>query len=49
VVIPFDTAAYEAKVDPTDAVLSLAQRLSQYGGGGTSGAGPGAKLVCIDL
>jgi 60 kDa SS-A/Ro ribonucleoprotein len=26
VVIPFDTAAYEAKVDPGDTVLSLAQR-----------------------
>jgi hypothetical protein len=28
VVIPFDTAAYEIKVDPTDSVLSLAERLS---------------------
>jgi 60 kDa SS-A/Ro ribonucleoprotein len=36
VVIPFDTAAYEAKVDPTDSVLSLAQRLAAYGGGGTN-------------
>jgi 60 kDa SS-A/Ro ribonucleoprotein len=35
VVIPFDTAAYEAKVDPSDSVLSLAERLAQYGGGGT--------------
>ncbi len=35
VVIPFDTAAYEAKVDPTDSVLSLAERLAKYGGGGT--------------
>jgi 60 kDa SS-A/Ro ribonucleoprotein len=35
VVIPFDTAAYEAKVDPSDSVLSLADRLAQYGGGGT--------------
>jgi 60 kDa SS-A/Ro ribonucleoprotein len=36
VVIPFDTAAYEAKVDPTDSVLSLAERLARYGGGGTN-------------
>ena len=36
VVIPFDTAAYEAGVDPTDSVLSLAQRLAKYGGGGTN-------------
>ncbi|MGO9110149.1 MAG: TROVE domain-containing protein [Thermoguttaceae bacterium] len=36
VVIPFDTAAYEAKVDPTDSVLSLAERLAKYGGGGTN-------------
>ncbi len=35
VVIPFETAAYEAKVDPTDSVLSLAERLVKYGGGGT--------------
>jgi len=35
VVIPFDTSAYEAKVDPTDSVLSLAERLAKYGGGGT--------------
>ena len=36
VVIPFDTAAYEAKVDPSDSVLSLAERLAKYGGGGTN-------------
>ena len=35
VVIPFDTAAYEAKVDPSDSILSLAERLAKYGGGGT--------------
>lgn len=35
VVIPFDTAAYQAKVDPQDSILSLAQRLAAYGGGGT--------------
>ena len=35
VVVPFDTAAYEAKVDPQDSILSLAERLAKYGGGGT--------------
>jgi 60 kDa SS-A/Ro ribonucleoprotein len=35
VVIPFDTRAYQAKVDPQDAILSLAERLAKYGGGGT--------------
>jgi 60 kDa SS-A/Ro ribonucleoprotein len=34
-VVPFDTAAYEAKVDPQDTILSLAERLAKYGGGGT--------------
>jgi len=36
VVIPFDTAAYEARLDPSDSVLSLAERLAKYGGGGTN-------------
>ena len=35
VVIPFDTQAYKAKVDPSDSILSLSARLSKYGGGGT--------------
>ncbi|MHB8865021.1 MAG: TROVE domain-containing protein [Pirellulaceae bacterium] len=35
VVIPFDTAAYHAQVDPGDTILSLAERLAKYGGGGT--------------
>ncbi|WP_436717368.1 TROVE domain-containing protein [Roseiconus lacunae] len=35
VVIPFDTQAYTAKIDPTDSILSLSARLSKYGGGGT--------------
>jgi 60 kDa SS-A/Ro ribonucleoprotein len=35
VVIPFDTQAYEARLDPSDSVLSLAERLARYGGGGT--------------
>jgi 60 kDa SS-A/Ro ribonucleoprotein len=35
VVIPFDTSAYDAKLDPSDSILSLAERLAKYGGGGT--------------
>ena len=35
IVVPFDTAAYEAKFDPQDTILSLAERLAKYGGGGT--------------
>lgn len=35
VVIPFDTAAYDAKMDPNDSILSIAERLAKYGGGGT--------------
>ncbi len=35
VVIPFDTSAYDAKIDPNDSILSLAERLAKYGGGGT--------------
>ncbi len=36
VIVPFDTRAYNAKVDPSDSILSLSKRLSQYGGGGTN-------------
>ena len=35
IVIPFDQAAYEAKFDPGDTILSLAERLAKFGGGGT--------------
>jgi 60 kDa SS-A/Ro ribonucleoprotein len=35
VIIPFDTQAYDAKVDPSDSILSLSERLAKYGGGGT--------------
>ena len=35
VVIPFDTQAYRAEVDPRDSILRLAKRLAEYGGGGT--------------
>ena len=33
--IPFDTRAYHAQVDAGDTILSLAERLAKYGGGGT--------------
>ncbi|GAA4423846.1 TROVE domain-containing protein [Bremerella cremea] len=36
VVVPFDTAAYEARIDPNDSILSLSERLARYGGGGTN-------------
>ncbi|MCC9607950.1 TROVE domain-containing protein [Blastopirellula sp. JC732] len=35
VVIPFDTKAYDARLDPDDSILSLSERLAKYGGGGT--------------
>ena len=35
VVVPFDTRAYQAKIDPSDSILSLSARLSKFGGGGT--------------
>jgi 60 kDa SS-A/Ro ribonucleoprotein len=35
VVIPFDTKAYGVRIDPQDSILSLAERLAKYGGGGT--------------
>ena len=35
VIIPFDTRAYQAKVDAGDTILSLANRLTKFGGGGT--------------
>ncbi len=35
VVIPFDTQSFEVKVDPSDSILSLVDRLAKYGGGVT--------------
>lgn len=35
IVVPFDTQAFDVKVDPSDSILSLAERLAKYGGGGT--------------
>ena len=36
VVVPFDTRAYTARIDPSDSILSLSERLAEYGGGGTN-------------
>jgi len=35
VVIPFDTRAYDVRIDPSDSILSLSERLAKFGGGGT--------------
>lgn len=35
IVIPFDTQAFDVKVDPSDSILSLSERLAKHGGGGT--------------
>jgi len=35
VIVPFDTCAYNPKIDPSDSILSLSARLAKYGGGGT--------------
>lgn len=35
VVVPFDTQTFDVKIDPSDSILSLADRLAKYGGGGT--------------
>jgi 60 kDa SS-A/Ro ribonucleoprotein len=35
VVIPFDTRAYDVRIDTSDSILSLSERLAKYGGGGT--------------
>jgi 60 kDa SS-A/Ro ribonucleoprotein len=40
VVVPFDTQAYRVSIDPSDSILSLAERLSRYGGGGTDCSRP---------
>ena len=40
VIVPFDTRAYDVGIDPNDSILSIAERLSKYGGGGTNCALP---------
>jgi 60 kDa SS-A/Ro ribonucleoprotein len=44
IVIPFDTKAYDVEFNPSDSILSIAQRLAQYGGGGTDCSLPLAKV-----
>jgi len=36
VIVPFDTRAYDVRIDPSDSILSLSERLAKYGGGGTN-------------
>jgi 60 kDa SS-A/Ro ribonucleoprotein len=43
IVVPFDNLVHEAHVDPQDTILSLAERLAKYGGGGTNCSLPLAK------
>jgi 60 kDa SS-A/Ro ribonucleoprotein len=43
VVIPFDNKAFWVTIDPQDTILSLAERLAKYGGGGTDCSLPLAK------
>ena len=40
VVVPFDTKAYDVRIDPSDSILSLSERLAKYGGGGTDCSSP---------
>lgn len=40
VIVPFDDRPHAAQVDPQDTILSLAERLAHYGGGGTNCALP---------
>lgn len=35
VVLPFDTSVHATNIDPSDSILSIADRLAAYGGGGT--------------
>jgi 60 kDa SS-A/Ro ribonucleoprotein len=35
IVIPYDTRAFDARVDADDSILSIAERLAAFGGGGT--------------
>ena len=35
IVVPFDTQAYQPRIDPGDSILSVTERLAKYGGGGT--------------
>jgi 60 kDa SS-A/Ro ribonucleoprotein len=45
VVLPFDTQVHHAEVTPGEGILSLAARLSRYGGGGTNCSLPIAEAA----
>lgn len=45
IVIPFDNRAFWVTIDPQDTILSVAERLAKYGGGGTNCALPLAKAT----
>jgi 60 kDa SS-A/Ro ribonucleoprotein len=45
--VPFDTQAFEAAFDPSDSILSLAERLAKFGGGGTDCSLPIAKANTV--
>jgi 60 kDa SS-A/Ro ribonucleoprotein len=40
VVVPFDDRMHDVRLDPQDTILSLAERLAAFGGGGTNCALP---------
>jgi 60 kDa SS-A/Ro ribonucleoprotein len=42
-IVPFDNRVHEPRLDPQDTILSLAERLAKYGGGGTNCSLPLAK------
>ena len=44
VVIPFDDRTHDVRLDPGDTILSLAERLAKFGGGGTNCSLPLAKV-----
>lgn len=39
-VVPFDVSAYEANINPRDSIMTNAEKLARYGGGGTDCAQP---------
>ena len=36
VIVPFDAEGYDVRIDPSDSILSLSERLAKHGGGGTN-------------
>ncbi len=47
VVIPFDDKVHRVSLDPQDTILSLAERLAKYGGGGTNCSLPLVEAISI--